>query len=100
MYVVCVRVRVATGHEEAFIEATMENARNTRQEPGNVRFDVLRQTADSARFFLYEAYRDEEAFKAHQQTPHYTAWRERVAPMMTEPRQGDRHVSLFPEPWA
>ena len=99
VYVVCVRIEVLPGHLDEFAEATLANARSTRQEPGNARFDVLRHAGDPHRFFLYEAYRDEDAFKAHQQTPHYLTWRETVAPFMAVPRVGDRHVSLFPEPW-
>ncbi|MGH7426589.1 MAG: antibiotic biosynthesis monooxygenase, partial [Candidatus Methylomirabilales bacterium] len=91
MYVLCVRVQVVPEKVEEFIEATLLNARETRKEAGNARFDVLRSTKDPARFFLYEVYGDEDALRAHQQTPHYLEWRERVAPMMGAPRQGDRH---------
>jgi autoinducer 2-degrading protein len=96
MYVVCVRVRVKPERGEEFAAAILENARGTRQEPGNVRFDVLREEADPTRFFLYEVYRSPEDFAAHQKTPHYLAWRERVADWMAEPRVGVKHTSLFP----
>lgn len=96
MYVVCVSIHVQQGHAAEFIEATLENARQTRLEPGNVCFDVLRQEADPDRFTLYEVYRAPEAFAAHQQTDHYLRWRETVAGWMAEPRVGVRHHRLFP----
>jgi len=99
MYVVCVTVHVKDENVEDFIRATLENARNTRQEPGNVRFDVLQGEEERTRFFLYEVYRTKEDFTAHQQTAHYLAWREKVSDWMAEPRKGIRHISLFPEPW-
>jgi autoinducer 2-degrading protein len=99
MYVVCVRIEVKPGHEEDFIRATAANHQGTRQEPGNVRFDVLRQIAEPHRFTLYEVYRDEAGFAAHQQTPHYLRWKETVAPWMAVPRSGEKHRSLYPEPW-
>jgi autoinducer 2-degrading protein len=99
MFVVCVTVRVIPEHAEAFIAATRANAEGTRQEPNNIRFDVLRSVDDAARFFLYEVYRGEEGFREHQRTAHYIAWKEKVAPWMAEPRVGAKHVSLFPEPW-
>jgi autoinducer 2-degrading protein len=95
MYVVSVTVHVKPGFEDAFIEATLDNARNTREEPGNVRFDVLRAEDDSSRFLLYEAYHTKEDFAAHQRTPHYLRFKDAVAEWMAQPRQGVRHQSLF-----
>ena len=97
MYAVCVTVKVKPENAQDFIEATKENARQSRlTEPGNVRFDVLQAEADPAQFFLYEVYREKEDFARHQQTPHYLKWKEAVAPYMAVPRQGVRHASVFP----
>jgi quinol monooxygenase YgiN len=100
MYVVCVTIQVVPESVEQFVRATLENATATRGEPGCARFDVLRATGDASRFFLYEVYREEKDFAAHQQTAHYLAWKEKVAPMMASPRTGVKHVSVSPEPWA
>jgi autoinducer 2-degrading protein len=97
MIAVCVYVHVKPDHREAFIEASLENARNTIQEPGNLRFDVIQQADDPNRFLLYEVYRDEAGMNTHKETAHYARWRDAVAPWMAEPRRGVRHVSLFPE---
>jgi (4S)-4-hydroxy-5-phosphonooxypentane-2,3-dione isomerase len=97
MLVVCVHVHVKPEHREAFVEASLENARNTIREPGNLRFDVLEEADDPNRFVLYEVYRNEAAVKAHKQTPHYARWAETVASWMAEPRKGVRHMPLFPE---
>jgi autoinducer 2-degrading protein len=96
MFVVCVSIHVRPNRLDDFIAATLDNARNTRLEPGNLRFDVLRQEQDPARFTLYEVYRGPEDFAAHQQTPHYLRWKQAVADWMAEPRVGVRHSSLFP----
>ncbi len=95
MYVVCVTVHVTPNNTQDFIQATLANARASRQEAGNVQFDVLQAEADSAQFFLYEVYRGKEDFLHHQQTPHYLRWKEIVAPWMLVPRQGVRHLSLY-----
>lgn len=97
MYVVAVTIFVKPEQVEPFIEATLDNARNTRLEPGNVRFDVLQAEEDPARFMLYEVYRTKEDFARHQQTEHYLRWRETVADWMAQPRQGVRHRNIFPE---
>jgi autoinducer 2-degrading protein len=95
MYIVCVKIVVKSEHVPSFIEATLDNAQNTRREAGNIRFDVIREQDDSTRFMLYEAYRTREDFLAHQQTPHYFRWKERVADWMAEPRSATKNVALF-----
>ena len=97
MYAVCVTIWVKEGREQDFIDATRNNYLGTRQEQGNVRFDVLQKEDDRSQFFLYEVYRAKEDFVQHQQTQHYLTWRDTVADWMAQKRQGVRHTSLFPE---
>ena len=97
MFVACVHVHVKPEHRAAFLDATLENARNTIREPGNLRFDVLQQADDPDRFVLYEVYRDEAGMKAHKETAHYARWAEAVGPWMAEPRKGVKYSPLFPE---
>lgn len=96
MYVVSVSIHVAEGHAAEFVEATLENARATRREPGNLRFDVSRQEQDPNRFLLYEVYRTAGDFAAHQRTGHYLKWKATVAGWMAEPRVGVKHHRVFP----
>jgi quinol monooxygenase YgiN len=86
MLILIVNIHIKTDHIEAFRAATMENARNSRQEPGIARFDLLQQTDDPARFVLVEAYRDQAATVAHKETAHYHAWLAAVDDMFVEPR--------------
>jgi (4S)-4-hydroxy-5-phosphonooxypentane-2,3-dione isomerase len=97
MFVACVHVHVKPEHRQAFIEASRNNARNTIEEPGALRFDVLQQADEPDRFVLYEVYRDEAGAKAHKETAHYALWAQTVASWMAEPRKGVRYASLFPE---
>ena len=97
MIAVCVHVHVRPENREAFIEASLQNARGTIEEPGNLRFDVIQQTDDPNRFMFFEVWRDEAGMKAHKETAHYARWRDVVEPWMAEPRRGVRHVGLFPQ---
>ena len=96
MHVVCVSVHVKKEKVVQFTEAILENARGTRQESGNVRFDVLQQAEDPTRFLLYEVYHTPADFTAHQQTPHYLRFKELAADWMAEPRVGVKYGNLFP----
>jgi autoinducer 2-degrading protein len=95
MYVVSVTIWVKPECLEHFIEATYDNARNTRLEPGNVRWDFLQVDGEPTRFLLYEAYLQKEDFARHQQTEHYLRWKQAVADDMAQPRQGVKHHALF-----
>jgi len=95
MYVVSVTVHVKGPFVDRFIRATLDNARGTRGEQGNIRFDVLQSDQDDTQFLLYEAYRTRDDFAAHQQTEHYLRWKQTVADWMAQPRQGVLHHSIF-----
>lgn len=69
---------------ERYMTATLENARATHQEPGNIRFDVLRDIDDPCQFQLYEAYEDREAHQAHLTSAHFVAWRDAVHDVFTD----------------
>ena len=97
MIVTIVHVLVAEDHIQDFIRATIENHNESIKEPGNLRFDILRDATDPAKFVLYEAYESEEASAAHKNTPHYLKWRETVQDMMAEPRKGIRYTILQPK---
>ena len=101
MQIVLVHVHVKPEFTEAFKQATFENASNSVQEAGIARFDVIQQADDPTRFILVEVYKSAEAPAAHKGTPHYAHWRDTVAEMMAEPRQGIKYTNLFPndEDW-
>lgn len=87
-------VHVKPEYVDAFLTATLENQRNSRKEPANVRFDVLRDNSDPTRFILCEVYQDEAGAAAHKETAHYQVWRDTVAPMMAEPRSSIKTTPL------
>lgn len=97
MHVTLVNVSVKPGRVNDFIEASRANHEGSVREPGNRRFDILQDPGDPTRFILYEAYVSADDAAAHKQTPHYLAWRDAVAEMMAEPRQGIPYNGLFPK---
>ncbi len=97
MFIVHVFAHVKIDQVEAFKAATLENARNSVQEPGIARFDILQQADDPARFVLVEVYRQPEDAAKHKETRHYQVWRDAVADMMAEPRTSIKYANLFPD---
>lgn len=96
MFIVHVHIQVKPGSEQAFIDASLENAGHSVQEPGIARFDVIRDMADPSQFVLVEVYRDADAQLRHRETAHYAKWRDTVADMMAVPRRPAKYENLFP----
>jgi autoinducer 2-degrading protein len=97
MFVVLVHVHVRPESVEAFKEASVENARNSIQEPGIARFDVIQQLDDPTRFVLVEVYRTPDDPAKHKETAHYQTWRDAVADMMAEPRTSLKYGNVYPD---
>jgi (4S)-4-hydroxy-5-phosphonooxypentane-2,3-dione isomerase len=87
MHIVHVTVQVKPDQVDAFIAATLDNARNSALEPGVLRFDALRSKEDRTRFVLVEIYSTPDDQAKHRETAHYLRWRDAVANMMAAPRR-------------
>jgi (4S)-4-hydroxy-5-phosphonooxypentane-2,3-dione isomerase len=96
MLIVHVHVHVKAEHVDAFATATLENARQSVQEPGIARFDVLTTSDDPTRFVLVEVYRTAADPARHKETAHYKKWRDTVESMMAEPRTSSKLTNVFP----
>ena len=77
MRVVSVKFSLKPEFVDRFIEVSLGDARGSVQnEPGCFRFDVFQDQKDPNTVCFYEVYKDEAAFEAHRQMPHYAKWRE------------------------
>ena len=97
MLIVNVHISVKPDMLDDFIRATRKNAAASLKEPGIARFDFIQQKDDPTRFILVEVYRDERAPAEHKETEHYKEWRDTVAPMMAEPREGIKYINILPD---
>jgi len=97
MYIAHVYIHVKPEFVEQFRAATVENARNSIQEAGIVRFDFLQSDDDPNRFVLVEVYRTSADADLHKQTAHYQTWRVTVAAMMAEARTSSKYTNIFPQ---
>jgi len=97
MLIVHVNIHVKPEFIEAFRMASIENAQNSLQESGIIRFDVLQQQDDLSRFMLVEIYRTPNDSALHKETAHYKKWRDTVAEMMAEPRTSVKYANIFPD---
>jgi (4S)-4-hydroxy-5-phosphonooxypentane-2,3-dione isomerase len=92
MLVVVVRFDLKEGSFEPFRAAILENAAQSRTEPGCHRFDVA-FSEDGRRCFLYELYTDEPAFRLHGETAHYQKFAREAAPLFDEKKAEIYHLA-------
>lgn len=97
MYALWVSVKVKPEMRDKFLEVIENDSIcSPRDEPGCVRFDVLQDQSDPDRYYFYEVYHDEAAFKAHTETPHLALWRAASAEVLVEPSSAIRCTTVFP----
>jgi quinol monooxygenase YgiN len=96
MFIVHVHVHVKPELVDEFIQATIENARNSVREPGIARFDIVQQMDEPNHFVLVEVYRTPDDPGRHKETAHYQTWRNAVEPMMAEPRRSVKYANVYP----
>ena len=95
MFVLSVDLRCKPENVEAFTAKAIENAADSRKEPGCRQFDVLVDPKDRTKLMLYEVYVDEKAFDAHQQTAHFKKYLAEAVPLLAS---RERHVWKRVEP--
>ena len=89
MLAMWVKVRIKAEQRERFLKAIEADAIGSeRDEPGCLRFNVLRDQQDQNVYYFFEVYRDEAALEAHRAAPHYAVWRA-AADTLDGPARGD-----------
>ena len=97
MHILHIFLHVKSEYVESFKAATVENARNSVQEAGIARFEVIQQADDPTHFVLVEFYRSNDARAQHRETAHFLTWRDTVADMLVTPLTRTEYVNIFPD---
>ena len=81
--ILIVELQLKPGTVDQFMRIVGDNAQaSVRDEPGCIRFDVLRPEGEADRVVLYEHYVDEKAFAVHLRTAHYRAFERAGGPLV------------------
>ncbi len=82
MIIQLVTISVKPDDRAAFLRALRINYDGTAGEPGNLRYDVLRDPQDEGSFTIYEVFRDQAALDAHRASDHYLECMRIIGPMI------------------
>lgn len=72
------------GAEDEVARMILEYAEKVRQEEGNLTFEVYTRAANPRAYWIFEAYRDEDAFQAHLKAPYGGPFNMALAPLIEE----------------
>ena len=97
MYALVVTIHIKPEYRQKFIEAMLDDAQGSAwKEPDCFLFNVVQDENDPNCIYLYEVYRNAQAFEHHTQTPHFIRWRDTVKDWVLEPMVIGRGTHLFP----
>ncbi|MFF1596910.1 putative quinol monooxygenase [Streptomyces mirabilis] len=84
------------GAEDEVARLIRDYARTVREEEGNLAFDVYTKAANPRGYWIFEVYRDEDAFKTHLDAPYGALFNAALTPLIEE----DASVLTFLDPLA
>ncbi|CAE7413347.1 lsrG [Symbiodinium natans] len=82
------------------MEGDAKGSRDKAQDPGCLRFDLLRDRENPNKFVFYEAYTNDEAITTHKTTAHYKAWADFKATGAVESQTVVKAETTSLPPWA
>lgn len=97
MLIQMVHIEVAEGHVDEFLEAFRINYEGTIREPGNLRFDMLKNQGEDRKFTVYEVFESEEALDDHRKTEHYAECVRRIDPIIIGKREKTYFDAVYAE---
>jgi len=81
-FVLVVNIRIKPESVDDFMKKLSANALEARKEPGCRQFEVLVDPKERAKIMLFEVYDSEQAFEAHQATPHFKKYLAEAVPLL------------------
>jgi quinol monooxygenase YgiN len=82
------------GAEDEVTRLILDYAKKVREEEGNLAFDVYTKTSSPRAYWIFEVYRDEDAFQAHLKAPYGGPLNNALVPLIEE----DASVLTFLDP--
>jgi (4S)-4-hydroxy-5-phosphonooxypentane-2,3-dione isomerase len=83
-FVVAIQLVAKAGEEETVAAGLEAMIKPTMAEPGVKLFLPYRSPSDAASFYIFELYKNEAGWAAHQQTPHFKTFVEDTVPRLAK----------------
>jgi quinol monooxygenase YgiN len=83
MIVISAMITIAEGKGDEYVAHFQGLAPKVRKDPGCITYVLHRMIGNPDRFFVFEQYESEKAIDFHVSTPHFQAYRQATAHLVT-----------------
>ncbi|ALS74058.1 monooxygenase [Planococcus rifietoensis] len=87
MMIIHAHLQVKPDQEQAFLNESKILIDASRQEPGNVQYDLMKSVEKDGHFTMVEVWKDAQAIEAHNASEHFTAFSKKAAGFMSAPME-------------
>ena len=92
MIIIHAHLQIKAEQEQAFLAASKELITATRQEEGNISYDLVKSTEHEQQYTMIELWKDEAATAAHNSSAHFLAFVQQAAAFMAAPMNVEAFV--------
>ncbi|WP_339241040.1 putative quinol monooxygenase [Paenibacillus sp. FSL R5-0517] len=85
MIIIHAHLQIQAAQEQAFLAAAKELITATRQEEGNISYDLTKSTEHEQQYTMIELWKDEAATASHNTSSHFQAFVQQAAAFMAAP---------------
>ncbi|ANU13930.1 antibiotic biosynthesis monooxygenase [Planococcus halocryophilus Or1] len=85
MIIIHANLQVQPAQEQAFLEAAKTVIEGSRQEAGNISYDLKKSTDQEQHYTMVEVWKDAEAIQAHNTSEHFQAFVQKAPTFMAAP---------------
>lgn len=87
MIIIHANLQVKPEQEQAFLEEVKTLLHETRQEAGNISYNLLKNTEQEFHYTMVELWKDMEATASHNSSAHFTAFIQKASTFMAAPME-------------
>lgn len=91
MILVTAKIIAKNGDRDKIISKAQDVIKSTRQEPGNISYDLYASTEDDNVLMMFEKWKNQDELNSHMQTEHFKAFGNAIEQFLTE----DLHIDVY-----
>lgn len=89
MMIIHAHLQVKPDQQQAFLDECKILVQASREEAGNISYDLMKSTEQDGHFTMVEVWKDPEAIAAHNTSEHFTAFGQKAPAFMAAPMKLD-----------